>query len=262
MDLNDVDRENGLNRIVCKISLFVLISSLDNVSELWLERSASDQESINIWKVDEVGGVTSVDGSSVKDSCGGGDLWGDVFVQPGSDVFVGLLSLLWGSDLTGTDGPDWLVSNDDIAPMSNSELISNSLKLSSVNNVGLSGLSLLELLSNANHDVHSVINGDLGLDGNILIGLTKERSSFGVTGEGPLDTNIGELISGDISSESTSSILRHILGRDLDILLNHGLNSGEMDISWGDNDLNVVLIELNLVKGLGDKLGGEVNISI
>ena len=80
---------------------------------------------------------------------------------------MGILSLLWSSDFTGTNSPDWLVGDDDVAPLGLSDLVDNSLELSGVDFSGLAGFSFFEELTNAEHDIQSIFKGDFGLEGNI-----------------------------------------------------------------------------------------------
>lgn len=54
-----------------------------------------------------------------------------------------LLGLLGGSDLAGTDGPDGLVSDDNLSPLLLAELLGGSVELASDDVDGLVGLALL-----------------------------------------------------------------------------------------------------------------------
>ena len=100
---------------------------------------------------------------------------------------MGLLSDLWGGGLSSTDGPDWLVSDDDVAPLLLIEDVGDSLELLGIDLVGDTTLSLLLFLTNTEHNAHAVLDGLLGLDGGDLISLSEEGSSLGVTGEGVLE---------------------------------------------------------------------------
>jgi hypothetical protein len=53
--------------------------------------------------------VLGVDTSAVDDSGSVSDGLGDLVSEPFADIGVNLLRLLDGSDLAGTDSPDWLV---------------------------------------------------------------------------------------------------------------------------------------------------------
>jgi len=86
---------------------------------------------------------------------------------------VSILSLFWSSNLTSSNSPYWLVSNNDISPLSLGNLINNSLELSGVDLSSLSRFSLFKLLSNTEHDVEAILASNLGLEGNILIRLSE-----------------------------------------------------------------------------------------
>ena len=59
--------------------------------------------------------VSSRDGSTVDDPGGVGDRLGDSLGEVGSDVLVRVLGLLRGRDVAGSDRPDRLVGDNDVA---------------------------------------------------------------------------------------------------------------------------------------------------
>ena len=63
---------------------------------------------------------------------------------------MGLLSLLWGGDNTGADSPDWLVGNDNFAPVIN--LLADGFELSCIDSISLTSFTLIKLFTNAGHD--------------------------------------------------------------------------------------------------------------
>lgn len=153
---------------------------------------------------------------------------------------MGLLCLLWSGNFACTDGPNWFVSNNDVSPLRGRYLIGNSLELSSIDLVGLSRLSFIELLSDASHDSNTVVDSGLGLLGDIFIGFMAECSSLGVTSEGPFDTNVLELIGSDVTGVCTLSILRNILSHDMDIVLDFFLGQGQVDVGWSNAHCHLV----------------------
>ena len=74
---------------------------------------------------------------------------------------MSLLSLLSCSGNTSSDGPDGLISDDDLAPVIN--LISNCRKLSCIDSISLARLTFVKLLTNAGHDTHILVEGSLDL---------------------------------------------------------------------------------------------------
>ena len=85
---------------------------LNDNSEFRLERGTTNKESVDIGLIDQVSAVGSIRRSTVNDSSGSGCLSRNVFSQPRTDVDVSVLSNSGGSGLSGTDGPDRLVSDN------------------------------------------------------------------------------------------------------------------------------------------------------
>merc|ERR1740130_2109804 len=127
---------------------------------------------------------------------------------------MSILGLLWSGNFTCSNSPYWLISDNNITPLSLGKFINNGLELSGINFTSLSRFSLLKLLSNAKHNVKTILNGNFGLDSNLLIGFFEKSSSFGVTSQGPFNVQICKLIGCNVSSISSSSILRDILSAD------------------------------------------------
>jgi len=182
-------------------------NGLDDCLEVVLKGGATDEEAVYIWLLDQLTTVSSINRATIQDSSLASNFLGNVLGKPCSNFMVSFLSLLWSCDLTGTDSPNWLISNDDLTPVSLIELIGDGFKLSSVDLSGLATFSLFELLANTSHNTDSFLKGSLGLQSNILIRLLMESSSLGVTGECPMNANILKLISSNISSISTLWIL-------------------------------------------------------
>lgn len=124
-----------------------LVSGVDDLDEIWLQGSSSDQESIDIWLLSKFGSVVGGYGSlniigiflkllgekqtSVDDSGGGGNFGGDLFVEELTDPVVDLLSLFRRCGLSGSNSPDRFVSNNNLGPVN--LLVNDSLELTEVN---------------------------------------------------------------------------------------------------------------------------------
>ena len=150
-----------LNLLFFGILLFgiflMVIGSLDNVGEFWLKRSSTNEETINIWFDNQISTISTVNWTTIEDSCRSCNSWWDSTREPVSDLSVGVLSLLGSGDFSGTDCPDWLVSNDYFAPLRFGNFINNSLKLSGIDICSRAIFSFFKLLTNANHNIHAVI---------------------------------------------------------------------------------------------------------
>jgi hypothetical protein len=75
-------------------------------------------------------------------------------MQPGSNVSLSFLSLFWSGYLSGADGPDGLVSDDNFAPIVNRALAGVHLSLN--HGIGGASLSFLKFLANAQDDVKTL----------------------------------------------------------------------------------------------------------
>jgi hypothetical protein len=159
---------------------------------------------------------------------------------------MSVLSDLWGGGLAGSNSPNWLVSDDDLRPVL--AHLSDGIELSIIDILGLSRLSFSEELTNASEDGETCINGKLGLLGNVFVGLSVEGSSLGVTSEGVLDSHILGHGNGEFSGVSTITCQRQVLESNTHVILQDGLNGGDVKGRWGDNDLNLLWVKLEFVK--------------
>lgn len=145
-----------------------------------------------------------------------------------------LLGLLSGGDLAGTNGPDGLVSNDNLAPVA--DLLLESGKLVGNDLEGLARLALLKRLTAAPDDADTVLNGVLGLGGNNLVRLLEDGAALRVTQDGPVDAGVLELLNGDLASEGTVGLVVDVLGSNLDGLLLQVLTDGQEVKGGRSND--------------------------
>jgi hypothetical protein len=114
--------------------------TVDNIHKRRLQTSTSDQEPIDIRLLAQVLAVLLADTTTIDDSCLFRDLFADLLLQPFSDSSMDFLSLLSASNFTGTDGPNWFICNNDLAPVRN--LFLDSLKLRGYNLDSLAALAL------------------------------------------------------------------------------------------------------------------------
>ena len=181
----------------------MLVYCFNDDLEIWSEGSSTDEEAINIFLFNELPAVLGIHRASVENSRGCGNFGRHFLGEPVSNVGVRLLSLLGSRDFAGADGPHGLVSNHDVAPLVLLQLVRDGLQLPGINPVSLAHFSLLEALADASHDRHSIFNRHLGLDGHILVCRSIFGSSLGVAGQRPVDADVFEHVSGDISGKSS-----------------------------------------------------------
>ena len=96
------------------------------------------------------------------------------------------LSLLGGSGLSGTDGPNRLVSDDDLGHVLSGEVIEDILDLSGNDIEMLPGLSLLKILTNAKDHTKTGGEGPVGL----AVVKDGEAKAAGTNGGAPAIVNV------------------------------------------------------------------------
>lgn len=146
-----------------------------------------------------------------------------------------LLSLLLSSDLAGTNGPDWLVGNDDLAPVL--DLLRDGGQLGSDDVDGLAGLALLEGLANAEDDTETTVEGSLGLGSDEAVGLLEDDTALAVAEESPGDVGVLELGDGDLTSEGAVWLVEDVLGSDLNAGTEVLAGQEEVEGWWGNDNL-------------------------
>mmetsp|Transcript_27463 Transcript_27463/g.46607 ORF Transcript_27463/g.46607 Transcript_27463/m.46607 type:complete len:347 (-) Transcript_27463:216-1256(-) len=207
---------------ICSLTLLQLLAPrVNDLQELWLQRSATDQEPINIRLHCKSLSVASVGGTTVHDANLLGDLWAHVVGHPLTDVSVRLLCLFRSGHNTSSNGPDWLLGNNNVAPIS--DLISNGGQLTSIDLVGLATLALVELLSDAQHHLQTCLQGICGLGCNSLVGLHQLRqgATLGVAQDDPIETGILDHICADLTSESSTTANPAVLESNTEIRSQH-----------------------------------------
>lgn len=146
--------------------------------------------------------------------------------------FLGLLS---GGDLAGTDGPDGLVGNDNVAPIRDLGLERLDLLGDKVN--GGASLADLEALAAAPDDLEAVVKGVLGLGGDNVVRLAEDGSALRVSEDGPVDVAVLELGNGNLAGEGTAGLIVDVLGSDLDFGTESLADEVEVESRGGDDDL-------------------------
>lgn len=131
--------------------------------------------------------------------------------------------------------PDGLVGNDDLAPVL--DLVGNSLKLLGDNVHGGAGLPLLEALTAAQDDAEATVDRSLGLAGNESVVLLEDGAALRVAEDGPCDAAVLELLSGDLTGESTVGLVVDVLGGDLKTLAEVLAGEEEVESGRSNDDL-------------------------
>lgn len=91
-----------------------------------------------------------------------------------------LLCLGCSCNLSGSDSPDGLVGNNNVAPLLWGDDLGNSTKLRSDKRDGLALFALLKGLAAAQDDADVLVESVLGLGGNEGVGLLEDDAALGV----------------------------------------------------------------------------------
>lgn len=217
-------------------STSVLLDAAD-VDKLGLERSAADEETVNVSGRAEVGCVLAVDGAAVDDACGVGDALRDTLGEPRTRVLVDGLGLVLGRDLACADGPDGLVRNDDLGPVALADDRGDGLELALDNVVGHVLLALLERLADTGNDLETARKRGLDLLGDDLVRVAEERAALRVAEDDPGDAGVLELLGRDLASERARVLGERVLRSNLDGLLDRADNVEEVQRGRGNHDL-------------------------
>ena len=174
---------------------------------------------------------------------------------------MGFLGLLWRGSHTGTDGPDWLVSDHNLTPVF--DLLTNGGELACIDGVSLARLALIELLSDASHDVEVLVESGLNLGGDDLVGLPKDVAALTVAEDDPIEAEVLQHGSAGLSSIGTVAVQRAVLGGELHLGSGKlGLHLSEVKEGGGDDDLHFGLAEAKLLEHAGWEVATEVNAAI
>ena len=150
--------------------------------------------------------------------------------------------------LSGSDGPHWLIGNDDVAPVI--DVLSDGIELPLVDSPGASRLSLLEMLSDASDNIEAVVEGSLGLLSDCGVGLSVEVPSLGVAGEGPVDANFIQHFKRYFSRVGSISRERTVLSADIDSASGEFLDRLEVEDAGAHQHLHLPGVELEEVQHL------------
>jgi hypothetical protein len=98
--------------------------------------------------------------------------------------------------------------------------------------------------------------------GHNLVCLSIKGSTLRVANDSPVYSEVLDLLSADLTCERTILGSGNVLGRDVHITIQHSFGRCDVDVNWGDDNLNVVLVEVHVIKHLGALLTHEIDGAI
>lgn len=150
---------------------------------------------------------------------------------------MNLLCLLGSGNLASADGPDGLVGNDNLGPVTGANLGLEGVQLLGDDRDGGAGLTLLERLAAAPDDADAVVGSVLGLGSDNLVRLAENGPSLAVTQDRPGDVAVKELRDGQLTSKGTVGLVVDVLRGDGDLLAQRLTDGDEVEGWWCNNDL-------------------------
>ena len=142
----------------------ILVPSVDDALEISsLERSATDETTVDIRLREELRSVRSLARTAIEDSGVISNLFAIYLSNARTDVSMYFLSLLSSSSLTSADSPDWLVSDNDVLPFLSSEIEYRASELSLNYLILLVSLTLFERLTDAEEHLETISESELYL---------------------------------------------------------------------------------------------------
>ena len=125
----------------------ILADSFDNRTKFRFEWSSTNKESINVGLSNKSSAVSGICWSTILNSSGSSHFCWYIISKPWANVGVSILSDLGSGSFSSANGPDWLISDDDISPVSYWGF--DGIELCLKNIICSSSFSLLKSLTNA-----------------------------------------------------------------------------------------------------------------
>lgn len=131
-----------------------------------------------------------------------------------------------------------LTGNDNVLPVLLGEDVGVGLDLGEDEVVGSSGLAVLLGLSAAGDDLEALVEGILGLLGDLKVGLAL-AAALGVADDDPADAHVGEHVGGGLAGEGAVALDPAVLGADGDVGAELLLDALDVYLRGADDDLGV-----------------------
>ena len=131
-----------------------------------------------------------------------------------------------------------LTGNDNVLPVLLGEDVGVGLDLGEDEVVGSSSLAVLLGLSAAGDDLEALVEGVLGLLGDLKVGLAL-AAALGVADDDPADAHVGEHVGGGLAGEGAVALDPAVLGADGDVGAELLLDALDVDLRGADDDLGI-----------------------
>lgn len=214
-----------------------LLLGVDNINKGRLQAGTANKEAVNIRLLAQLLAILLTDTATIQDAGLVRSLVVDSLLEPLANSGVNLLCLLGGGNLASANGPDGLVGNDDLGPVTGANLGLESVQLLGDDRDGGAGLTLLERLAAAPDYADAVVGSVLGLGCDNLVRLAENGPPFAVAQDRPGDVAVKELRDGQLTGEGTVGLVVDVLRGDGNLLAQRLTDGDEVEGWWGNNDL-------------------------
>jgi hypothetical protein len=119
---------------------------------------------------------------------------------------------------------------------------------------------LLSILTDAYYGVKFESLGLKNFSVDDFIGLLENNSPFRVTDDNPLDIEIFELLSGDLTG--VDGVMTHILGGHKHVLVQKGLYRSDVDADRSHDHLKSLLVKLSSIQNIVNEIFHRLDCSI
>src|ERR1700722_2518845 len=134
---------------------------------MWVEAGSADECAVDLWLVEQGGGVVGLDAASVKDADGVGDVTAEAASDFAADEQMCGGGNLWRGGFAGADGPDRFIGYDDILGVFRRDSDERERDLLAQDFVGVIGFALGQVFADADDRGELVLerSGELLVDG-------------------------------------------------------------------------------------------------
>jgi len=138
--------------------MIVLFPSINDTLEISsLQRSTTNQATINIRFCEQLRSIACLATTTIKDRCIVGYLLTIFFSNDGTDISMDFLSLVRSSSFTCTNCPDWLVSNDDLTKILSAQVKYAALQFSLYNLILLVCFALFQTFTDTEDHLQIIL---------------------------------------------------------------------------------------------------------
>ena len=176
-----------------------------------LEGGAADEAAVDVGLGEQFGGVAGLAAAAVEDGGVVGHLCAVLVGEQAADEGVDFLCLVARGGLAGTDGPDGLIGDDDVGHLLGGQVEQGVADFGTDNLLERTVLALLEALAAAEDHLQAVLQGQVNLGLEHLIGLVVVATALAVTQDHVVGARRGNHSGRNLTSVGTAGVVGAVL---------------------------------------------------